>query len=227
MNNRVFVDRVTTFQESERLIGERDSYETAFRSNGDLVCDVIGCGDATKERAATGEIEGTTKSDFNEELNGSGGAAKPPATVSDVEGVKQSELDKDPAILGITPRFRAEIRKLIAADDPAADVERVVAAYMDRLRKASDGLKIEPNAAGDYMLPPEMASTLEKFGAKDFEGGVLESLAVLQDFDLSLPGWASPLVDEYLSGKITADRKEVLVAVTNAELAVLIFQLLQ
>lgn len=103
------------------------------------------------------------------------------------------------------------MRELIAADNPSADPEQVVQAYMVEVRKLAQGLQIKPNASGDYVYPQEQEAMLDKWRTSR---GVLE---VTNEFSPDLPHWADPLLEEYRTGNITPEREELLLRVVFFE----------
>lgn len=115
-------------------------------------------------------------------------------------------LDNDPTVLGMTPELRRELRMFIAETQPGTDVEQIVKEFMDGLRRAVDELEIQPNEAGDYVLPDDMQKAI----APARDGDVMQ---IVEEFDMTLPGWAQPLVDEYKAGTISEQRKELLIIV--------------
>ena len=116
-------------------------------------------------------------------------------------------LDNDPTILGMTPELRRELRMFLAETQPGTDVEQIVKEFMDGLRRVVDEFEIQPNDAGDYVLPDDMQ---EAFIAQARDGDVMQ---MVEEFELALPGWAQPLVDEYKAGTISDQRKELLIMV--------------
>jgi hypothetical protein len=135
--------------------------------------------------------------------------------IAGCSGASKQATDTGPTILGITPKLRIVMREVIATGDPKANVEETVAEYMGGLKKSAEDLKIKSDAAGNYQIPPEKDAFLSKLRA---DGGVMEGLKVFKEFGRDLPSWATPLVNEYKASNISPQRKELLIAVTNAEL---------
>src|SRR4051794_5382104 len=118
------------------------------------------------------------------------------------------KLDNGPTILGFTPALRAQMRDLVAANDPAADPDKVVNEYMDELKKFAGNMKIKPDAAGNYELPPQSQKALDDWLGKKDPGGIGK---ILTEFNPTLPKWIEPLVAQDNSGNISPQHREILV----------------
>ena len=70
---------------------------------------------------------------------------------------------------------------------------------------------MQPNEAGDYVLPDDMKEAI----GSEYDDDVME---IVEEFDMSLPDWAQPLVDECKAGTISEQRKELLKAVVYGTL---------
>ena len=120
-------------------------------------------------------------------------------------------LDNDPSIFGITPELRRELRMFLAEKQPDKDAEKIVKELMDGLRRAADNMGMQPNEAGDYVLPDDIQEAI----GSAYDDDVME---IVEEFDLSLPDWAQPLVDESKAGTISERRTELLKAVVYGTL---------
>ena len=99
----------------------------------------------------------------------------------------------------------------LAETQPDKDAEKIVKELMDGLRRAADDMGMQPNEAGDYVLPDDMKEAIGSAHDDD----VME---IVEEFDMSLPDWAQPLVDEFKAGTISEQRKELLKAVVYGTL---------
>ena len=123
-------------------------------------------------------------------------------------GCSGGKTDNGPTICGFTPALRAEMRKVIAENDSAADPDKTVDDFMASLKKyASDGLHVKPNAAGDYELPPEQEQFINKYLSSNQPGAIRP---ITKEFMSSWPKWVEALIAQDDSGTITPERKEVL-----------------
>ncbi len=123
----------------------------------------------------------------------------------------QPQLDNDPSIFGLTPELRRELRVFLAETQPDKDAEKIVRELMDGLRRAADDMEMEPNEAGDYVLPDDLT---EAIGTADND----DVMEIIEEFEVPLPDWAQPLVDELKAGTISEQRKELLRAVVYGTL---------
>ena len=119
-----------------------------------------------------------------------------------------------PPYMGVTAEMQWEIQKLAHAADPSIDVKKILQGHRRDYRDLLEatGSKVEFSPEGEYPTINEVQELLNEMLEKK------KLLEMYEDFELALPPWAQPLIDEYKAGDISPLREGLLARLLCLEL---------
>lgn len=123
-----------------------------------------------------------------------------------------AEQPAGPTVFGVDGELQAELRSVLAAfieqpevpGDPEENLARAFDAAMATIRRPAVEFGIDPDADGNHVWPDELQQTVETLRSQYDAGTLFES------YEVDLPDWAAPLLEDYQSDSLTPVRRELL-----------------
>lgn len=159
----------------------------------------------------SGELTTPTSSAPGSQANSESNSSK-----SDVGAATELE---GPTIFGVDVELQKELRGLLALfieqrrfpGDPAENLAKAFDSAMETIRRPANEFGIDPDAEGNLAWPKEFEERIESFRAE------FEAMTFFDSYEIDLPEWAQPLLDEYNANRISPIRKELLFRLASGD----------
>jgi hypothetical protein len=146
--------------------------------------------------------------------------ARPKGNLSEAAD-NAAEETTDPTILGVDRELQKEMRTLMAQfieqqrmpGDAAMNLTRTFESAMLQIRRPATEFGIEADAAGNLDWPQQLQEEIIQPLRAEFDAKTL-----FDTYEIELPVWARPLLDECRADKISPVRREPLFRLASGEI---------